>query len=72
MDIRQGELDNEEDGENGYWIGTVYVQADAEEGSVTGRVDLNDYQLVSINADSYADTILEVVSFLFSIFFFCK
>ena len=72
MDIRQGELDNEEDGENGYWIGTVYVQADAEEGSVTGRVDLNDYQLVSINADSYADTILEVVSFLFSIFFFLQ
>lgn len=70
LDIRQGELDDEEDGENGFWIGTVHVQAEAEEGSVAGRVDLNDYQFVSINADSYADTILEVVSLLFSIFFF--
>ncbi|KAG0299468.1 hypothetical protein BGZ97_003690, partial [Linnemannia gamsii] len=60
LDIRQGELDNEDDGDNGYWIGTVWVTAQAEEGSVVGRVDLNDYQLVSINADSYADTILEV------------
>ncbi|KAF9149964.1 hypothetical protein BG015_008209 [Linnemannia schmuckeri] len=60
LDIRQGELDDDEDGENGYWIGKVFVQAQAEEGSVTGRVDLNDYQLVSVNADSYADTILEV------------
>lgn len=62
LDIRQGELDNEDDGENGYFIGYVWVTAQAEEGSVVGRVDLNDYQLVSINANSYADTILEVVS----------
>ncbi|KAH7044860.1 hypothetical protein BKA57DRAFT_468066 [Linnemannia elongata] len=65
VDIRQGELDDAEDGENGYWISTVYVQAEAEEGSVTGRVDLNDYQLVSINADSYSDTILEVADLFF-------
>ncbi|KAF8944676.1 hypothetical protein BGZ47_003940 [Haplosporangium gracile] len=60
LDIRQGELDDDNDEENGYWIGKVFVQAQAEEGSVTGRVDLSDYQLVSINADCYADTILEV------------
>ncbi|KAF9139560.1 hypothetical protein BGX30_007821 [Mortierella sp. GBA39] len=65
MDIRQGELDNEEDGENGYWIGVIYVEADAKEGSVTGRVDLNDYQFAYINANSYADTILEVADLFF-------
>ncbi|KAG0379126.1 hypothetical protein BGX24_001652 [Mortierella sp. AD032] len=63
LDVRQGEVDEEEGGdgeEEGYWIGTVLVTAQAEEGSVTGRVDVNDLQLVSINANSYADTILEV------------
>ncbi|KAG0283326.1 hypothetical protein BGZ96_012320 [Linnemannia gamsii] len=60
LDIRQGELDNEDDGENGYYIGHVWVTAQAEEGSVMGRVDLNDYQLVAVNANSYTDTILEV------------
>ncbi|KAF9129546.1 hypothetical protein BGW39_004060 [Mortierella sp. 14UC] len=64
LDIRQGEADEEEgggDGEDeGYWVGTVLVTAQAKEGSVTGRVDLNDLQLVTVNANSYADTILEV------------
>ncbi|KAF9547047.1 hypothetical protein EC957_008896 [Mortierella hygrophila] len=65
VDIRQGELDDEEEGENGYFIGVILVEADAKEGSVTGRVDLNDYQLASINANSYADTILEVADLFF-------
>ncbi|KAG0277112.1 hypothetical protein BGZ95_006484 [Linnemannia exigua] len=67
LDVRQGEVDEEEGGggggdgeEEGYWIGTVLVTAQAEEGSVTGRVDVNDLQFVSVNANSYADTILEV------------
>ncbi|KAF9912209.1 hypothetical protein EC991_000620 [Linnemannia zychae] len=63
LDVRQGEPDEEEGGggeDEGFWVGNVLVTAEAKGGSVTGRVDLNDLQLVSVNADSYADTILEV------------
>ncbi|KAF9081706.1 hypothetical protein BGX23_000537 [Mortierella sp. AD031] len=60
LDIRAGELEEGDDDSNGYLIGMVVVTAQAEGGSVRGRVVLNDYQLATINADSHSDTVLEV------------